>query len=313
MNPEKLESGKQVLREINRRKFLQTAGIGILGAAVLPNQLFKSVNLPLSPPAKIGLQLYTVRNEINHDMEGTLRRVAAYGFEAVETAFWPEHVTVQQAGKSLKDAGLTVCSAHVEIPAGDKKAAMLQAAEAYKCTRMIWHGWPEDKRYSTLDGTKQLADIYNEANHFAKANGLQFGLHNHWWEYRNRVGGRFVYQVLLERVDPDIFFEIDTYWVKVAGHDPAKIVAEFGRRAPLLHIKDGPARWNDSLPADNPDPMVAVGKGTQDFPAIVRASKGNTQWMIVEMDKVATDVFAAIGDSYSYLVKNGLARGKKAA
>jgi len=59
--------------------------------------------------------------------------------------------------------------------------------------------------------------------------------------------------------------------------------------------------------------MVAVGKGTQDFPAIVRAAKGNTQWMIVEMDKVATDVFAAIGDSYSYLVKNGLARGKKPA
>ena len=164
-----------------------------------------------------------------------------------------------------------------------------------------------------LKAQKNLVNIYNEANHFAKSNGLQFGLHNHWWEYRNKVDGRFVYQVLKESVEPDIFFEIDTYWVKVAGHDPAKIVAEFGKRAPLLHIKDGPAKWSDSLPQDNPDPMVAVGKGTQNFPAIVKAANGNTEWMIVEMDKTATDVFAAIQDSYNYLVKNKLAKGKKEA
>ena len=112
-------------------------------------------------------------------------------------------------------------------------------------------------------------------------------------------------------MDPDIFFEIDTYWVKVAGHDPAKIVSQFGKRAQLLHIKDGPAKWSDGLPADNPDPMTAVGKGTQDFPAIVKAANGNTKWMVVEMDVVATDLFTAIQDSYTYLVKNGLARGKK--
>ena len=125
------------------------------------------------------------------------------------------------------------------------------------------------------------------------------------------MDGKFVYEVLLESVEPDIFFEIDTYWVKVAGHDPAAIVAKFGKRAPLLHIKDGPARWTDSLPSDKPEPMTAVGKGTQNFPAIVKAANGNTEWMVVEMDVVATDVFAAIRDSYDYLVKNKLAKGKK--
>ncbi|HYK46294.1 MAG TPA: sugar phosphate isomerase/epimerase, partial [Parafilimonas sp.] len=234
------------------------------------------------------------------------------GFEAVETAFWPENISVKQAGKYLKDAGLAVSSAHVELPIGDKKDAMLEIAETFNCKRVIWHGWPEDKRYSSLEGTKQLVEIYNESNHFAKSNGLQFGLHNHWWEYRNKVDGRYVYEVLLESVEPDIFFEIDTYWVKVAGQDPASIVAKFGKRAPLLHIKDGPAKWNDELLKDNPDPMVAVGTGALDFPAIVKAGNGSTEWMIVEMDKTATDVFQAIQDSYAYLVKNKLARGKKA-
>ena len=218
---------------------------------------------------------------------------------------------MKQAGEYLKEAGLPVCSAHIELPIGDKKGDFLDAAEAFDCKRMIWHGWPEDIRYGTLDGTKQLVKIYNEANNFAHDNGLQFGLHNHWWEFRNKAGKRYVYEVLLQSLDPDIFFEIDTYWVKVAGQNPPDIVKKFGKRAPLLHIKDGPAKWNDSLPDDNPDPMVAVGKGTQDFPAIVKAANGNTEWMIVEMDKTATDIFQALQDSYDYLTKNGMAKGKK--
>jgi sugar phosphate isomerase/epimerase len=298
------------VRELRRREFLNITGLSVLGASIFPWQNL-SAKILSTEPARIGLQLYTVRNQIEKNIADTLRRSAEFGFEGVETAFWPENMSIKQAGKYLKDAGLTVSSAHIELPIGDQKNTMLEVAETFNCKKMIWHGWPEDKRYSTLDGTKQLVDIYNEANHFAKSNGLQFGLHNHWWEFRNKVDGRYVYQVLLESVEPDIFFEIDTYWVKVAGHDPAKIVGEFGKRAPLLHIKDGPAKWNDSLPQDNPDPMVAVGKGTQNFPAVVKAANGNTEWMIVEMDKTATDVFAAIQDSYNYLVGNKLARGKK--
>lgn len=294
---------------ISRRKFIQATGLSTLSASLLPEYFFTQS----FEPAPIALQLYSVRDEIKKDIAGTLQKVAAIGFEAVETAFWPENISLKQAGKYLNDAGLKVSSAHIELPVGDKKAVFLEVAETFNCKKMIWHGWPEDKRYSSLDGTKELADIYNESHHFAKSNGLQFGLHNHWWEFRNKIDGRYVYEVLLEHLDPGIFFEIDTYWVKVAGHDPAKIVGVFGKRASLLHIKDGPAKWNDSLAEDNPDPMVAVGKGTQDFPAIVKAAAGNTQWMIVEMDKVATDLFTAIQDSYVYLVKNKLARGKKPA
>jgi sugar phosphate isomerase/epimerase len=302
------------MKHIPRREFLNSVGLGALTASLFPARGFSGSGCDsLAEPARIGLQLYTVRNEIKDDIAKTLSRVAEIGFEAVETAFWPENISVKEAAKYLKDAGLAVSSAHVELPIGDKKSSMLETAEAFNCKKMIWHGWPEDKRYSTLEGTKELVEIYNESNHFAKLNGLQFGLHNHWWEYRNKIGGRYVYQLLLDSVEPDIFFEIDTYWVKVAGHDPPKIVAEFGKRAPLLHIKDGPARWNDELPKDNPEPMVAVGKGTQNFPAIVKAANRNTEWMIVEMDKTATEVFGAIRDSYDYLIKNGLAKGKMPA
>jgi sugar phosphate isomerase/epimerase len=300
---------------MRRKEFLRLGAMGAVGSSFIPSSLqsaFGETGLPATP-AKIAVQLYSVRKELEKDIKGTLKRIADIGFDAVETAFWPKDVSVKQAGQYLKEAGLSVSSAHIELPIGDQKAVFLETAKELGCKKMIWHGWPEDIRYGSLAGTKQLVAIYNEANRFAKANGLQFGLHNHWWEFRNKAGKRFVYEVLLESLDKDIFFEIDTYWVKVAGHDPAAIVKRFGKRATLLHMKDGPAIWRESLADDNPDPMVAVGKGTQNFPAIVKAANGNTEWMVVEMDKTDTDVFDALKDSYDYLVKNGMAKGRKPA
>jgi len=289
---------------LSRREFLKISSTASITTPLLP---FLSLMDKKDSEAKIALQLYTVRNELEKDLSGTLRRLAAIGLKTVETAFWPKEVTIEQAAKSLNEAGLKVSSCHIDIPIAEKKEVMLEVARAFNCKRMIWHGWPEDKRYGTLEGTRELIGIYNEASHFAKSNGLEFGLHNHWWEYRNRVGDRYVYEWLLDGTDKDIFFEIDTYWVKVAGQDPATIIEKFGSRAPFLHMKDGPAIWNDSLPKDNPDPMVALGTGTQNFPAIVRAAHDHVKYMIIEMDKVATDVFQAIETSYQYLRSNRFA------
>lgn len=294
-------------KDLNRRDFLRMGGMGMLGASIFKPAM-NAIYHEKWKTAKLSVQLYTVRNQISTDIQGTLAKVRGIGFESVETAFWPETITIQKAAKYINDAGLSVSSAHIELPIGDKKQTMLDTAAAYNCKKMIWHGWPEDKRYSSLQGTMELISTYNEAGKFAKANGLQFGLHNHWWEYRNKIDGRFVYEILLENLDTDIFFEVDTYWVKVAGQDPAAIIKKLGNRAPLLHIKDGPAKWNDLLPQDNPDPMTAVGKGTQNFPEIVKAADGNTEWMVVEMDKTSGDVFDALKESYDYLINNKLAR-----
>lgn len=135
-----------------------------------------------SNPGKIALQLYTLRNEIQADIARTLKKLSEIGFEGVETAFWPEHITTKDAGRLLRDAGLSVCSAHCQLPLGEKKSDMLEIAEVFNCSKMVWHGWPEDERYKTKDGIKQLAESYNESNHVAKSNGLQF------WYSQSLVG-----------------------------------------------------------------------------------------------------------------------------
>ncbi|HLO79961.1 MAG TPA: sugar phosphate isomerase/epimerase [Chitinophagaceae bacterium] len=287
----------------SRRKFIRLSGIGALGLAA-PDQL-KHLSFPA--PARLSVQLYTVRDQIKNDLKGTLKRIADIGFRNVETAFWPKEISLAQAAEALKEAGLSVSSAHIELPEHAQLRTFLDTAKAFNTKKMIWHGWPEDNRYGSLQGTRELISIYNNVNQFAKDNGLEFGLHNHWWEYRNKLGGSYVFEVLNEELEKDIFFELDTYWVKVAGHDPAEIVAKLGSRVKLMHIKDGPAKWNDNLAEDNPDPMTPVGKGTQDFPSIIKAAKNNTEWLVIEMDKTAIDVFDALKQSFDYMVGNKLA------
>jgi sugar phosphate isomerase/epimerase len=107
--------------------------------------------------------------------------------------------------------------------------------------------------------------------------------------------------LLFRLVDDSVFAEVDTYWAKVGGVDPARIVADLGTRARLLHIKDGPADNAES-------PMTAVGDGVMDVAAIAKVSRA--KWHIVELDRCATDMFTAIEKSHAYLTTHGLAVGR---
>jgi sugar phosphate isomerase/epimerase len=181
---------------------------------------------------------------------------------------------------------------------------MVETAAAYNCKYLIWHGWPEDTLYQSLDGTKSLIARYNQAAEMAERNGLHFGLHNHWWEYMIKNEGQYIYEILLNELNPSIFFEMDAYWVKVAGQDPEKIAKKIGERLKFIHVKDGPAKWNDQLAVDNPDPMTAVGKGTMDYSKIIKAANGHPAWLVVEMDKTVDEVFKALKESFDYIIKN---------
>ena len=114
-----------------------------------------------------------------------------------------------------------------------------------------------------------------------------------------------MYEVILRYLDPRVFFEVDTYWVETAGCDAAQVVEMLGRRAPLLHIQDGPAIRDL--------PMVPVGQGVLDVRRIVRSAGDHVEWLIVEIDHAAMDMLEAVQLSYNYLVSEGLARGNVVA
>lgn len=249
--------------------------------------------------APIAIQLYSIRDTLAQDFVGGVKRVADIGYVGVEPASFPG-TTPEEAGKLFKDLGLAVPSAHTPLPLGEQKNEVLDAMVAIGCKRIISGKGPDD--FTTLDQIKRTCDVFNEASEVAAVHGMTFGIHNHWWEFQ-RVEGRYVYDVMLEYLSPDVFFEIDTYWVQTAGPDPAEVVKKLGQRAPFLHIKDGPCVKGE--------PMVAVGDGVMDFPSIIEAGEGTTEWLVVELDACATDMMEAVKKSYDYLVGTGLARGNR--
>ncbi len=245
----------------------------------------------------IALQLYTLRDLLSKDFTGTMEKVADIGYVGVETAFF-ESVSLKEAARVFKELDLKVVAIHCDIPVAGKEKEVLEQAALFDCNSLVWHGWPQAEDYSSIEGIKRLARLYNQANMIAQANGCRFGIHNHWWEFE-QLEGQYPYQLLHAEMDDDIFWELDTYWVKVAGLDPAKVVVELANRASLLHLKDGPG-LNDM-------PKLAVGKGVMDFPALMKAAK-TPDWVIVELDDCATDMLKAVQESYSYLIEQGLAR-----
>ncbi len=251
--------------------------------------------------APIAVQLYTVRAEAEKNYENVIRRIADIGYAGVETAGFPG-TTAEAAGKLFQELGLEVPSAHIKLPLGDDKTEVLDTLAAISAKRMVCAFRPPED-FSSTDKIKATCDVLNQAAAVARENGLQFAYHNHWWEYQ-QVDGRNANEIMLENLDESVLLELDTYWVKVGGQDPVSVIKALGSRAPLLHIKDGPAD-------DSKSDMVAVGQGALDWHSIIPAAADTADWLIVELDRCGTDMMTAVAESYAYLTGEGLARGNK--
>ena len=246
------------------------------------------------PP--IAIQLYSLRETA--DFEESVRRVAAMGYAGVETAGQfggsPKH-----ARQIFDDLGLQVAGAHSPLPVGDNKNAVLDTMHDLGTTTIVCP-WVDPQHFRSLDGIQRLAGQLNEADEVARDHGLRLLYHNHDFEFIPLPDGSIPHQHLQQLTAPTVAFEIDTYWVKVAGSDPVEVVRELGTRAPLLHVKDGHI--------DPRAPMLALGDGAMDFPSIVAAARA--EWLIVEFDQCATDIFEAVEKSFRYLVEKGLGHGQ---
>ena len=248
----------------------------------------------------IALQLYTIRDLLAQDFEGTIRKVSDMGYMGVETAnmFGDSPAS---AARLFGELGLTVTSAHGALPLGDHKQEVIDTMGALNCKRLIVP-WQPPEKFKSLDGIRSICESLNEGAAIARAHDLQVGYHNHWFEYE-LLENRIPIDVMLEQLDPDVFLEVDVYWVQTAGQNPAEVVRRLGPRAPLLHVKDGPCQIEA--------PMTALGEGVVDIPGVVTAGAGSSEWLVVELDRCATDMMEAVRKSYRYLVGKGLGRGNK--
>jgi len=283
---------------IDRRTF-----IGTMGAALLAARGTAAASI-----SRVGMQLYTVRNEMQKDFDGTLAKVAAIGFAEVEFAGYFNQ-TPQQVRESLTRHKLTSPSAHIDYASltGDKWARALDAAAAIGHTYVI-NAWVDEAIRKEPDAWQRIAETYNTAAAASKRAGIQFAYHNHNFEFapRTDLNGKLPFDYLLETCDPALVkIELDLCWIAATGKDPLDYFRRYPGRFPLVHVKGlkkvaangAEAPINAILPE-----ITDVGHDDViDWKRIfAQAGTGGIKHYFVEHD-VPKDPFASLKASYDYV------------
>jgi sugar phosphate isomerase/epimerase len=285
---------------INRRTFMQQAGAFASAAVVLPAQT--------RPRYKLGLQLYTMRAAMARDVDGTLKRVAAMGYEEVETyGFAPETIGFYGlAGKvfaqKLRDNKLTSPSGHYDLnrflasSADDLKRYVDRCIEGARTLGQAYITWPlVDDAFRTIDKLKIVAERLNLAGGQIKKAGLQLAYHNHDFEFVEQ-NGQIGYDIILKETDPALVkLQMDLYWV---AHGSKLTANQWFKRQPgrfvMWHVKDMHKTSRD---------YTEVGNGTIDFTRIWpdAALAGLKHFFVEQGGNFTHDPFTSVADSAEYV------------
>jgi sugar phosphate isomerase/epimerase len=285
---------------MSRRDFIRGTAAGaaaLLAGTDLARNLFAN---PYGKP--IGLQLYTVRDQLEKDVPGTLKRVAAVGYKEVEI-YDLYGMSPAQFAKLLKNNSLTAVSGHylldVEKTQWEKKVA--EARELG--LKYMVHAILDPPERKSLDDYKRHVELWSKIAEQTQKAGIQFCYHNHNFEFQ-KFDGVTVYDYLLKHLDPHLVqFEMDCFWVTHAGQDPVALMKQHPGRFPLLHIKDMKAGIAPSTEFDARMGLFAeVGKGTIDWKRIFAAAPlGGLKHFFVEQDYSEIPALESIKISYEYL------------
>lgn len=289
---------------MKRREFIQAATAGVCGAMLAPPAFALA---PSNPYRKnMGIQLYTLRNQIGADTAGTLKAVADAGYRQVEPYGYPDADAMIQAAKAN---GMAVHSTHFaweSVTNPDKEgvkpfAEILEKARTDGLTHLVVP-YLHDHERGDLDAYKRLAERLNKAADQAKQAGIQLAYHNHAFEFEPQDGGVTGYDVFMKEFSRDMHFEIDVFWVKVGGVEPVDLMKRLPGRVSQLHLKDLKAGLElpnyGGVPADA---FKELGNGIIPMePIIEAASPIGVAHCHVEQDQ-SPDPLASIRQSMTHL------------
>jgi len=285
---------------MKRREFIQTAA-AVSAAVLIPSFAFAG------PKRKIGLQLYSLRDVIFKDVEGTLKQVADFGYQELELFGYNDGKVfgkpVAEFAKMVKDLGMTIPSGHYGtglISAPNRPAAIgtltngwekaVSDAKVLGQENMVIAYLQKDER-KTLDDYKKVCELINKNAEICNKYGIRIGYHNHDFEFEP-IDGQVPYELMMKELDPkSVSMELDLFWTTYANHDPIKLFATYPGRFPQWHVKD--MRKDDrKLNAD-------VGTGTIDFKAIfAKANEAGFKHFYIEHDTFpATSIESVKADS----------------
>ena len=246
------------------------------------------------------LQVYSVRDFAEKDLEGTLEKIKAMGYDGVELAGLYGH-SYDQVRETLDRVGLTAVSAHVPLDEmlSDPQAVLAGYARI-GCRYVAVPYLPEERRAGT-DGFDQTMKDIEMLCSVAKQQGMTMLYHNHDFEFK-KIGEEYCLDYMYRVIPKELLeTELDTCWVNIGRENPADFVRKYSGRAPVVHLKDFYLRSRDKA-GDTPCYELIgvykmsgggdifefrpVGFGMQDFPEILKAAEdAGAEWVVVEQDR----------------------------
>lgn len=225
---------------MNRRHFIRNTA----GTALALSSIQSLFGAEASSPYvnNMGLQLYTLRDQIAADTAATIKAVAEAGYKQVEPYRSPETDAMIAAAK---DNGLAVNSMHFDwntiVEAKDAALPdfqrVVEDAKKHGLSHLVIP-YLQDPVRKDLDGYKAVAEKFNKAAGITKEAGIKLSYHNHNFEFQPMAGGKTGYDVFTEEFGEDMLFEIDVFWVKLAGIEPVALIEKLKGRVTQLHLKD---------------------------------------------------------------------------
>lgn len=285
-----------------RRNFLKQSALLTTGLATNPSEFLKRKTM-------IGIQLYTLRDDIVKDVRGVIAKVAAAGYREVET--YGLSNDGQFFGLSVNEFGMLLNSHNIKTPSGHYMPSEMlfdngngdDVKKLCDVGHTLGHQYIvipylEEGRRKTIDQYKVLAERMNKAGEICKAANLQLAYHNHDFEFL-QINGQRGYDILMKETDKDLLkLELDLYWVIRAGLDPIELFQKQPGRFPMVHVKD----------MDKADKTLntEIGNGSIDFKPIIANAKlgGIRHYYLEQENNYVPDRITSIGNSFSFIRKN---------
>lgn len=258
--------------------------------------------------SQVGVQLYTLRDQMFKDPKATLKQVADLGYNTVETFGYGGGkwfgLSAKELGATLKSLGMTSPSGHTFLASVFLKDGWEDSwKQAVADAKMVGQEYIvipylEENHRGSEDKYKKIADGLNKAAVIAKAGGLQLAYHNHDFEFDNIGGGVTGFDILTKETDASLVkFELDLYWTIRAGHDPIELFKQHSGRISMWHVKD--------MDKTEKKFFTEVGNGVIDFKKIfAHAKQSGMKYFFVEQDMCPGNPVDSIKQSIAYLRKN---------
>ncbi len=253
---------------------------------------------PKKPAKEVGLQLWSVREDMKTDAKGTIAKIGAMGYQIIEAAGYADgkFYGIDPAEfKTLCEAnGLSFFASHTgqDLPDSTKWAETMVwwdtciAAHKAAGVSYIIQPWMGNKGYESLAGLKQYCDYFNAVGEKCNAAGIRFGYHNHDGEFKE-IEGQVIYDFMLQNTDPaKVMFEMDLFWITKGGKNPVDYFNTYPGRFELWHVKD----------------KAEVGAGPMDFkPIFENAAKSGMKKYIVEVEEYNFTPIESVQKSLEFL------------